>query len=268
MKSLFNKTPDAFIPATHAKREEIIAFIVQALKPYVDERSLSVAGLHFYILCASQEEIEVAQVALYADKPGLFRKEHLERKLINHFIQLEPDWFFESKLVKDQLPENCIQQGAFGLKVVRPNERIVTNYSKASIEVLVGQAEQSKYILDPHTKFRFEIGRSKAPKLSSGKMRLNDIVLIGQEEAGYDERLGHVNLHVSRNHAYILYEPKSDQYFIYPDKGGLPDNGNKTKVHMADDKVKWLNIYGVGHALQEGDQIELGGEVLLKFYKI
>lgn len=268
MKNLFSKASDAFLPATHAKREEIIAFIVQAMKPYVDEKSLSVAGLHFYILCANQEEEAIAQVALYADKPGLFRKEHLERKLINHFIQLEPDWFFEGQFVKDQLPENCIQQGVYGLKVVRPNERIVTNYSKATIQVLVGQAEQEAYILDPHTKFRFHIGRSKAPQLSSGRIQQNDIVLVGKEEAGFDERLGHVNLHVSRNHAYILYEPKSDQYFLYPDKGGLPDNGNKTKVHTADDKVKWLNIYGVGHALQEGDQIELGGEVVLRFQKI
>jgi hypothetical protein len=45
----------------------------------------------------------------------------------------------------------------------------------------------------------------------------------------------------------------------------LPDNGNKLKVHTADDKIKWLNIYGVAHALQEGDQVELGGEAVLRF---
>jgi hypothetical protein len=36
-------------------------------------------------------------------------------------------------------------------------------------------------------------------------------------------------------------------------------------VHTIDDKVKWLNIYGVAHALQEGDQVELGGEAVLRF---
>ena len=112
---------------------------------------------------------------------------------------------------------------------------------------------------------KFHIGRSKSPQLSSGKIQLNDIVFLGKGEPGYDEWAGRANLHVSRNHAYIIFDPKIGQYLLYPDKGGLPDNGNKVKVHTADDKVKWLNIYGVAHLLQEGDQIELGGEAVLRF---
>jgi hypothetical protein len=195
----------------------------------------------------------------------MFKTEYLERRLVNHFIQLSPDWFFECHVVKEELPENCIVQGNFGLKPVRAGERITDHYRKALVQVLSGQAEQSEYTLDPHQQVRFNIGRSKNPKLSSGKIQLNDIVFLAKEDAGFSEATGSPNLHVSRNHAYILYDPKADQYFLYPDKGGLPDNGNKIKIHTADDKIKWLNIYGVGHSLQEGDQIELGGEAILRF---
>ena len=196
--NIFNrldKLSTSFIPETLVKRDEIIGFIIKALKPYIDEKGLSVTGLKFYVLCATREEEESARVALYMDKPGMFRSEHLERKLLNHFIQLEPEWFFESELIKDQLPEDCLQQGQFGLKVVCAGERVVVkNYSKAKIQVLVGQAEFGEYILDPQTKQKFNIGRSKTPQLSSGKVQLNDIVFLALNEPGFDETAGRAPL--------------------------------------------------------------------------
>ncbi len=228
---------------------------------------MSVAGLRFYIVCPDQEQEEAASIALYTDKPGMFKTEHLERKLLNHFIQLEPGWFFEYQVLKDQLPENCIQQGNFGLKVTRAGEHIVEKFSTACLQVLVGQAEQFEYVLDPHIQLRYNIGRSKTPQLSSGKIQMNDIVFLAVGDPGFDEVAGRANLHISRNHAYIAYDPKANKYLLYPDKGGLPDSGNKIKVHTADDKVKWLNMYGIAHHLQDGDQIELGGEAILRFKK-
>lgn len=262
------EAPASFIPATPVKREAIIKFIIQSLKPYVDEKSMSVAGIRFYMVCTDQEQEEAARIALYADKPGMFKSEHLERKLLNHFIQLEPEWIFEYQLLKEALPEHCIQQGNFGLKVSRAGEQVVERYSSACVQVLVGQAEQFEYTLDPRQQLRFNIGRSKSPQLASGKIQLNDIVFLAAGDPGYDEAAGHANLHVSRNHAYIVYDPKTDKFLLYPDKGGLPDSGNKIKVHTADDKIKWLNMYGIAHHLQEGDQVELGGEAILRFKRI
>lgn len=257
----------SFVPATPVKRDALIGFIIQSLKPYVDEKGMWLAGLRLYVTCSNQEQEEAARVALCTDKPGMFKTDYLERRLLNHFIQLSPDWFFECQVIREELPENCIVQGNFGLKVVRAGERITDHYSKAMVQVLSGQAEQHEYTLDPHQQLRFNIGRSKNPKLASGKIQLNDIVFLAKEDTGFNEATGSANLHVSRNHAYIVFDPKADQYFLYPDKGGLPDNGNKIKVHTADDKIKWLNIYGVGHSLQSGDQIELGGEAVLRFVK-
>ncbi len=267
MKNIFNrlKKAESMIPASTAWRDTITGFIIQSLKPYVDEKSLSVSGLRLYIVCKSPEEEEAAWMALYLDKPGMFKASSLERKLLDHFIQLEPDWTFECKLIKDDLPENCLKQENLGLIVIRAGERRVEHFSKAMLEVLVGQAEQFSYILDPQAQLRFNIGRSKDPQLSSGKVQHNDIVFLARDEPGFDEHRGSANLHVSRNHAYIVYDPKNGQYSLYPDHGGLPGSGNKIKVHTADDKVKWLTLYGVGHTLQPGDQVELGGQAVLRF---
>lgn len=260
--------PASFIPATQTLREAITRFIIESLQPYVDEKSLSVSGLHFYIVCASQQQEEAARVALYTDRPGMYKAEHLERKLQNHFIQLEPGWFFEWHLVSDELPEHCMQKGNFGLKVTGAGEHAHEQYTKAFIQVLAGQAEYGEYILDPRKQLRFNIGRSKTPQLFTGKIQQNDIVFLAKGETGYNELTGNPNLRVSRNHAYIVYDPKSGHYLLYPDRGGLPDNGNKLKVHTGNYKIKWLNIYGVAHCLCDGDQVELGGEAVFRFRMI
>ena len=274
MKNIFSRTKKEipagdkttpFIPATRATREAIIGFIIQSLQPYIDEKGLVIAGLDFYIVCSNHQQEEAARVALYADKPGLFKTEHLERTLANHFIELTPGWFFEGHIVKDQLPENCMQKGHYGLRVTGAGEPVTKHYEKARIEVLAGQTEHREYILDPGRQLKFYIGRSRSPQLSSGKIQQNDIVFLSRDEAGFDELTGSPNLRVSRNHACIVYEPGTGRYLLYPDKGGLPDNGNKLKVHTANESVKWLNIYGVAHWLCDGDQVELGGEAILRF---
>lgn len=256
----------SFMPATPALREAITSFIIQSLQPYVDEKGLAIAGLHFYIVCNDAEQEAAARVALYLDRPGMFKSGYLERKLLNHFIQLDPAWFFECHIVQDEpLPGNCIRKNNFGLSVVRSGEPVTSHYSKAMLEVLAGQAGQPSYTLDPKQQLKFYIGRTSNPQLASGKIQQNDIVFLGSDEPGFDEHKGAVNAHVSRNHAYIMYDAKTGSWLIYPDKGGLPENGNKLKVHSSNDKVNWLNIYGVPHCLTNGDQLELGGAAIIQF---
>lgn len=261
--------PASFMPSTPALRESIIGFIIQSLQPYVDEKAISLAGLHFYIICNGREQEEAARVALYTDRPGMFKTEQLERKLLNHFIQLNPAWFFEHHVVKQQqLPEKCIRKENFGLVVVRSGEPVAGPYIKALLQVLTGQAEHDEYTLDPQKQLKFYIGRSHNPQLLSGKIQQNDIVFLGKDEPGFNEITGSPNLHVSRNHAYIVYDIKTGNWLLYPDKGGLPESGNKLKVHTHHDKVKWLNIYGISHLLCDGDQVELGGQAVLRFHTL
>jgi hypothetical protein len=255
-----------FMPATPALREAITGFIVQSLQPYIDEKGVSVKGLHFYIVCNGPEQEAAARVAMHMDRPGLFKKEQLERKLLNHFIALDTDWFFEPHTVHEQqLPASCTRKDDFGLLVVRSGDDAAHPNSKALVQVLAGQAEHKEYTLDPKQQEKFYIGRTSTPQLFTGKIQQNDIVFLGADEPGFNEQTGIANARVSRNHAYIAYDPKTNSWLLYPDKGGLPENGNKLKVHTANDKVKWLNIYGVSHTLCDGDQVELGGAAVLRF---
>jgi hypothetical protein len=262
-----NAQPSLSIPATKAKREEIIKFIINGLKPYIDEKSHTIAGLRLYMVCDNKELEETLQVALCSDAPGMFRKEYLERKLVNNFIQLADDWFFEHHLVKDKLPDYCIAHGTMGLEVIRRGQDLVQQYSMARLQVLTGKTELPEYELNPQQQLKFNIGRTQHPKLSTGKIHTNDIVFWGQDDPQFDLETGAANLHVSRNHAYILYNPQLDKFFLFPDKGGLPENGNKTRIYTIDDKIKSLNVPGVSHELQNGDQIELGGAAILVFVK-
>jgi len=265
MKNIF-KTGLA-MPSTPALRETIVEFIVESLQPYVDEKALSVSGLHLYIICNNPAEVEAAELATYQDKPGKFKTALLERKLLNHFIQLNEGWLFECQPVtEDQLPVNCIRKNNLALIVSRRGDRPVSSQVlKGLVQVLTGQAEQDEYTLDPAQQLKFYIGRTRNPQLLSGKIQQNDIVFLGGDEPGYHEQQGSPNLRVSRNHAYIMYDAGAGGWMLYPDKGGLPENGNKLKVHTSNDKVKWLHIYGVGHRLCDGDQIELGGSAILRF---
>jgi FHA domain len=256
----------AFMPSTPALREAITGFIIQSLQPYVDEKAISIAGLHFYIVCKTPQEEEAARVALYTDRPGMFAGTLLERKMLNHFIQLSPNWYFECHVVNDhKLPENCIRKENFGLHIVRAGEPVTVHFSTAILEVLAGQAEQSVYRLDPQQQLKYCIGRTKTPQLSSGRIQVNDIVFIGSDEPGYNAVTGAPNNRVSRNHASIVFDTATGNWLLYPDKGGLPENGNKLKIHTAADKIKWLNIHGVSHSLADGDQVELGGEAIVRF---
>jgi len=262
-----SEQPALSIPATKAKREEIIKFIINGLKPYIDEKGHTIAGLRLYVVCNNKEQEEMLKVALCNDTPGMFQKDHLERKLVNNFIQLAGGWFFEHHLVTDKLPDYCIIQGRMGLEVIRRGQDLFQQYSVARLQVLVGQTEFPEYELNPQQQLKFNIGRTKHPKLSTGKIHTNDIVFWAQDDPPFNTQTGMVNLHVSRNHAYILYNPQLDKFFLFPDKGGLPENGNKTRIYTADDKVKSLNVPGVSHELQNGDQIELGGNAILVFLK-
>src|SRR3982074_148645 len=122
MKNIF-KT-GLLMPSTPVLREAIIGFIVESLQPYADEKGISVSGLHLYIVCNDAAQETAAQVAMYQDKPGKFKTDQLERKLLNHFIQLDEGWFFEWKLVTEsQLPANCIRKDNFALLATRQGDR-------------------------------------------------------------------------------------------------------------------------------------------------
>jgi pSer/pThr/pTyr-binding forkhead associated (FHA) protein len=252
------------LPPAPKKREEIIQFILNALHPYIDEKNTGIIGLALYVLCTNEEEEELAKVALYVDRTDKFKNDELKRKLINHYIELPQNWYFEIHLCKETLPDFKLKQGNYGLNIVT-NQHDIKPTALAKLTVLAGQTDKETYLLNAAEKQRYHIGRGRSPQLSSGRMHINDIVFLGKEEAAYDAIKGASNPFVSRNHAIINYDIAEGRFFLYADKGGLPESGNKTKIFKAGNRIERLDIDGVAHALEDGDQIELGGEARLLF---
>lgn len=253
------------IPAAAGYRDAVLRFILRSLQPYVDEKAAVIDGLRLYVRCKDVQEATLAQVALFLDQPGHFKDAILERHLLNHYINLSRSWFFEVTVMEGEFAAELLVQDDFALDIIRPKSQLGSGFSKAVLKTLLGQTEQSEYALDPAKQLKYYIGRSRQPRLASGKIHPNDIVFLGADEPGYDAEKGKGNLQVSRNHAMICFDTRFKKYFLYPDKGGLPESGNKLKVYTEEEKVKQLNIEGVPHELKDGDQIALGGEAILVF---
>lgn len=248
------------LPPTPRQRDLLYRFIVEKLAAYASEKDSLPVGLTLWIRCADTAEEDRMAVALYAGQPGHFQTE-LSRHLANQYIRLAPDWEFNWRFVHDDLPSQCTyQQGNLGLEVIRPE---TAQPLRARIRTLTGQTADESYLLDPAVQTDFRIGRGRTVQTASGRVRTNDIAFLDAGEPGFDSEKGEPNLSVSRQHATIHYDPAGRQYRLLADAGGLPANGNKTKIFRANDTVERADLPGVGYILMPGDQIELGGEAKL-----
>lgn len=248
------------MPATPRQREQLYRFMVEKLAAYASETDGLPTGLKLWVRCADTAEEDRMAVALYATQPGHFRAE-LSRHLADQYIRLAPDWTFNWQFVRDELPATCTyQQGNLGLEVIRPSSG---KPLQVRVRTLTGQTSQTFYILDPAVQTEFRIGRGRTVETASGRVRTNDIAFIDPGEPGYDAGRGEPNSSVSRQHATIRYDADARRYRLMADAGGLPANGNKTKILRADDTVERADLPGVGYTLSPGDQIELGGEAKL-----
>ncbi len=248
------------LPPTPRQRETLYRFIVEKLAPYASEKDDLPVGLRLWVRCTDTAEEDRMAVALYAGQPGYFQAE-LSRHLADQYIRLAPDWQFTYQFVRDALPAACTyQQDNLGLEVIRP---ATEQPLRVRIRTLTGQTTEDSYLLDPAVQSDFRIGRGRSVQTASGRVRTNDIAFVDAGEPGFDPERGEPNLSVSRQHATIRYDAAGRRYRLLADAGGLPANGNKTKILRADDTVERADLPGVGYVLAPGDQIELGGEAKL-----
>lgn len=248
------------LPSTPRQRDLLYGFIVETLAAYRSETEDLPTGLKLWVLCPDTAEEDRMAVALYANQPGHFQQE-LSRHLADQYIRFAPDWRFSWQFVRDALPADCpYQQGNLGLEVIRP---ATEKPQQARVRVLTGQTDEESYLLDPAVQTEFRIGRGRTVQTASGRVRTNDITFLDAGEPDFDAERGEPNLSVSRQHATIRYDAATRRYRLLADAGGLPANGNKTKILRANDTVERADLPGVGYVLEPGDQIELGGEAKL-----
>ncbi|ARK12486.1 FHA domain-containing protein [Fibrella sp. ES10-3-2-2] len=248
------------MPTTPRLRESLYRFIVEKLGAYSSETDGLPTGLKLWVRCADTAEEDRMAVALYAAQPNHFRND-LSRHLADQYIRLAPNWTFSWQFVHDELPAVCsYQQGKLGLEVIRP---ATSKPLQLRVRTLKGQTTQTIYVLDPAQQTEFRVGRGRTVETASGRVRTNDIAFLDPAEPGFDPDRGEPNASVSRQHATIRYDAEARRYRLMADAGGLPANGNKTKILRADDTVERADLPGVGYTLSPGDQIELGGEAKL-----
>lgn len=250
-------------PPAPQRRDELFRFLIEKLTPYANETDNAPLGLRLWVRCPTPEEVQLMQVVLYANQPGRFQEE-LSRHLANHYIALAPNWLFEWQLVTDELPADCTyRQGRYGLTIVFKPVATAANPTQVRLRALTGQTAAETYLLDPAQKLSYCIGRGELVETASGRMRTNDIVFVDADDPRFDPVRGDANLVVSRQHATIKFDEATRRYRLYVDPGGLPTNGNKTKLLHADDTIERADMPGMGYLLTSGDQIELGGEAKL-----
>ena len=257
-----NPTPTGPPPAAQL-REQVMRFVVGKLRAYQNEPDTSPVGLRLSILCTNPEDEELYRVVFWANQPGKFQAE-LNRQLADNYITLPKNWQFEYTFFTDELPASTYQAGHLGLVVV-DKSKPDSSPLLARVVALVGQMEQAEYILDSGQKTTFGIGRGHTTQTASGRVRTNDIVILNEDDYGFDSQKGSGNGAVSRAHATIRYDVVQKRYVLLVDPGGLPAGGNKTKLIHPNDTIERADIAGMSYLLQNGDQIELGGAVMLLF---
>ena len=250
-------------PPAGQRRDQMLRFIVDKLRPYQNEPDTAPAGITLCIVSANPEEEEIDRVALWASQPGKFQKE-LSRQLADNYIKLPKDWRFDYAFYPDALPETTYRDGNLGL-IALDNAKEQETPLLARVVALTGQTEQANYALDPTQKTSFCIGRGRSTQTTTGRIRTNDIVILNDDDPGFDPQKGADNGAVSRSHATIRYDATRRHYSLLVDPGGLPASGNKTKIFHPDNSMERADIAGMGYPLQHGDQIELGGAVTLLF---
>ncbi|MBD2703875.1 FHA domain-containing protein [Spirosoma sp. BT702] len=250
-------------PPAATLREQVMRFIIGKLRAYQNEPDTAPIGLRLSVLCTNPEDEDLYRVVLWTNQPGKFQAE-LARQLADNYITLPKNWQFEYAFFNDTLPDTTYREGNLGLFVV-DKSKPDSSPLLARVIALVGQLEQDEYILDSAKNTTFCIGRGRTTQTASGRVRTNDIVILNDDDPGFDPQKGSGNGAVSRAHAAIRYDLVQNRYALLVDPGGLPAGGNKTKIIHPNDSRERADIAGMSYPLQSGDQIELGGEVMLLF---
>jgi hypothetical protein len=194
------------------------------------------------------------EAAVFANIPGKFKIEEVQKIADDYAITLSPSFKFEVAFT-DKFPPQADLVKDIDAAVFISTKRSGPGNKKnrAFIKVLIGEAEKETYLIDSGGG-RINIGREARVRAAGNYMRKNTIAFLP------DER----NRSVSRQHAHIEWEPDSGSFLIFADEGGIPPN-NKMKVRTPEGILIKMQAIEVGHRLQEGDQIILGDLAVLEF---
>ncbi|MBK8496235.1 MAG: FHA domain-containing protein [Chitinophagaceae bacterium] len=227
-------------------RDQLIRFIREKLQRAEGGEGANITGVHLFINCADSER-HLYEAAVFANVPGKFKTDEIQRMADDYAIKLPGSWKFEVAFT-DKFPEQAYiaKDMDAALFFTTRKAGLAHKRSQAFIKILNGQAEKETYLIDSSTG-KINIGREVKAQVAAGFVRKNTIAFVS---AGSMD----LNRSVSRQHAHIEWEPGSGSFLAFADAGGIPPN-NKTKIRTVEGLSIKMQAIEVGHRLEEGDQI-------------
>ena len=205
-------------------------------------------------------------VAIYATEKKYFvvLDKSFEKKLRLQFDNLGFQSLGNGKLeIYEESPTteaDDVYNNKIFIKIFTQETSTIRN-RKARITVFHGKGslKQPEYVLDTQAnkKTVYNIGRGDLSN-KNGVFRENDIIINDTET---NTTIANLNSFVSSSHANIEFI--NGEFLLHAMPSGI-SNGNATKI-IRGDKVNKIETESMLYPLQDGDIIELGRSVYLKF---
>ncbi|MFT3680545.1 MAG: FHA domain-containing protein [Ferruginibacter sp.] len=234
-------------------RNTLLQFIKEKLQLSQGGEGNNITGIYLFINC-SENEKQLYEAALFANTPGRFKTEEVQRIADDYDISLNPSWKLEINFT-DKYPSQAEQvQGTHTAVFISTKKAGLNNGQKrAVIKILNGRAEKEVYNIESGSS-RINIGREAKVQAAGNYMRQNNIAFTPDE----------TNRAISRQHAHIEWQTDNNSFVVFADEGGIPPY-NKMKIRTTNGALIKMQAVEVGHRLQEGDQIILGDSAVLEF---
>ena len=237
-------------------RNNILLFIKEQLQKAEGGEGGNITGIYLFINCNDHAK-HLYEAAVYADNPGKFKTEEVQRIADDFAISLPTFWRFEINFSSD-FPPQAIKSNDTDVALFISTQKIGATHKKARafVNVLNGKAEKETYEIDSSLR-KVNIGREATVQTADGFFRKNFIAFVSTEK-------NDTNRSVSRQHAHIEWNPESGSFFIFADEGGIPPF-NKMKIRSVGGIPVKMQATEIGHKLENGDQIILGESAVLEF---
>ena len=192
-------------------------------------------------------------------------------KELQDYLVIERDYHFTEIALKPGQPDNdksckpVVSKGLpFAVSLQELNKMQNPDVAKKAMISVVGDRGkllQEQYALSSEAlaqdkKKHYNIGRGACPMLDSGIYRQNDIAID-------DVNCQELNRCVSRAHAHIGFSELVG-FYLQVEIGGSRLSGSRTRIFRGEEKIEVENPH-VKEPLHDGDLIELGKAVLLKY---
>ena len=205
-----------------------------------------------------QDNQPILALSAILEDPGF--EQELRLQLINAGIRLGQSWQWQYFFKQEPPPVSTFLED--GLWLSLQGESRLTG-SRARIKAAFGKLTSEEFLIeeDGH---QYNIGRGALPRLDNGTTHQNHIIIAGDDFEGITPGELETNRYVSRAHASIICEPGKG-FALKVLAGGTPFKNNRTRILRAGREPVDANNTAIVYPLENGDQIELGKNVILDF---